>query len=74
MKKIKRSLSDTSSKSENEDINRFPRFIVLGSQDDSRLANLSPFVISVDLKPKTVKNLKNGNLVVVERKNKRIFC
>ena len=43
------------------------------SQDDSPLVNLSPFiiekVITANLKPKTVKKLKNGNILVeVERK------
>ena len=58
-KKTKRNLSDTRSESEDEDISRFLRFIVLESQDDSPLVNLSSFVIdkviSVNLKPKTDK-------------------
>ena len=42
----KQNLSDTtSSESEDEDISRFPRFIVLEAQDDSSLENLSQFFI-----------------------------
>ena len=39
--KTKRNLSDTSSESEDEDISRFPRFIILESQDDFPLAKLT---------------------------------
>ena len=78
-KKKKRNLRDTSSESEDEDIIWFPTFIVLESQDGSPLVNLFPFVIEKVLsanQPKTVKKLKNGNLLVeVERKkNMPIFC
>ena len=73
-KKTKQNLSDTYSENKDEDINRFLTFIVFESQDNSSLANMSLFVIekviSANLKPKMVKKLKNGNLLVeVERKS-----
>ena len=79
-KKTKRNLSESSSESDDEEITRFPRFIVLEAQDNSPLATLSPFIIekiiSSNLQPKTVKKLRNGNLLVeVEKKrNTQIFC
>ena len=44
-KKTKRNLSESSSESDDEEITRFPRFIVLEAQDDSPLATVSPFII-----------------------------
>lgn len=51
----------------------FPRFIILESEDDIPLTKLSPFVIekviSTNITPKTVKNLRNGTILVeVEKK------
>ena len=76
--KTKWNLSDTkSSESEDEDISRFPRFIILEAQEDSLLANLSAFIrekmISPKLKPKIVKNWKMETSLWKER-NKQIFC
>ena len=73
-KKTKRNLSESSSESDNEEITRFPRFIVLEAQDDSPLATLSLFIIekiiSSNLQPKAVKKLRNGNLLVEVEKKK----
>ena len=69
-KRIKWNLSDTSSESKDDDINRFPKF-VLEPQDDSPQANLSPFVIekiSANLKPKTIKKKNWNHLVEAEKK------
>ena len=65
-------MSDTSSESDDEDICRFPRFIVLEYQDDSSQVNLSPFVIKKKKKSNTSKTVKKTEkwelLVKIERK------
>ena len=63
-KKSKRYLSDSDSETEND----FPRFIIIESLQDTKLDQLSPFliekIISSRSNPKTVKKLQTGNLLV----------
>ena len=69
-KKSKRYLSDSDPETESD----FPRFIFIESLQDTKLDQLSPFliekIISSRSNPKTVKKLRTGNLLVeVESKN-----
>ena len=63
-KKSKRYLSDSDSETESD----FPRFIIIESLQDTKLDQLSPFliekIISSRSNPKTVKKLRTGNLLV----------
>ena len=63
-KKSKRYLSDSDSETEND----FPRFIIIESLQDTKLDQLSPFmiekIISSRSNPKTVEKLQAGNLLV----------
>ena len=68
-KKFKRYLSDSDSETEND----FHRFIIIESLKDTKLDQLSPFliekIISSRSNSKTVKKLRTGNrLVEVESK------
>ena len=69
-KKSKRYLSDSDSETESD----FPRIIIIESQQDIKLNQLSPYliekIISSRSNSKNVKKLRNGNpLVEVENKN-----
>ena len=52
----------------------FPKFIILESIEDTPLTKLSPFliqkIISTNISPKTVKNLRNGT-IMIETENKK---
>ena len=68
-KKSKRYLSNSDSETESD----FPRFIIIESLQDTKLNQLSPYliekIISGRSNPKTVKKLQSGNqLVEVESK------
>ena len=70
-KKTKRNLCKSDSDVE---FNEFPKFIVLESMDQTPLKKLSPFliekVISTRANPKSVKKVRNINLLVeVTEKN-----
>ena len=73
IKSTKRSYSDTDSDSETYP-SSFPRFIVLESLEEKSLAKLNPIVIEIKIsgivKPKSVKKLKDGNMLIeVDRKS-----
>ena len=62
-KKFKRYLSNTDSETEND----FPRFFIIESLHDTKLVQLSPFLIEKIISsryPKIIKKLRAGNLLV----------
>ena len=64
LKKSKKYLSDSNSETESD----FPRFIIIESLQETKFDQLSPFLIEKIIfsrsRPKTVKKLQTGNLLV----------
>ena len=67
-KLIKKRLWESSDSETEEKPNYFPSFIVMESAEETPLSKLSPFkiekILSKSLKPKTVKKLKKGTLII----------
>ena len=65
---------DNSDKEKIEHVPLFPKFIILESIEDTTLTKLSLFliqkIISTNISPKTVKNLRNGT-IMIKTENKK---